>query len=125
MSTAAADSDPATSHFRITLRRSAIGLPSHTSRVLEALGLHRRLQSVYQAHSQSAVGAILAVKELVHVENVRPLDSTDEITKDTIWVNANGDIVDAGKRSRKAPPGFRVVGNLIDEERDAVLKRGA
>lgn len=35
-----------------------------------ALGLHRRMQTVYHAHSPEAAGKILKVKELVEVENV-------------------------------------------------------
>lgn len=109
-----------TTHYRITLRRSAIGLPERKSRVLEALGLHKRLQSVYQAHSQTAAGNILAVKELVHVENVRLLNSSDD---EQIWVNSKGEVVDAGRHLRKAPRGYRIVGNLLDEERDRALRQ--
>ncbi|WFD32854.1 hypothetical protein MSPP1_003905 [Malassezia sp. CBS 17886] len=118
-STEAATTGPAT-HYRVTLRRSAIGLPRRTGRVLEALGLRRRLQSVYHEQNAAIAGAILAVKELVHVDNVRRLDQVSvEADADTIWVNAEGEVVDAGRRSRKAPRGFRIVGNLVDEERNA------
>lgn len=116
----------ATTHFRVTLRRSAIGLPKHAGRVLESLGLHKRLQSVYHRQSPDAAGAILAVKELVHVENVRALSAEGEdpvASLDTVWVNANGEVVDAGRVAFKAPKGFRVVGNLVNEERDAELKQ--
>ncbi|KAB5592133.1 hypothetical protein CTheo_4398 [Ceratobasidium theobromae] len=57
-------------HFRITLRRSAIGLPKSSKRTLEALGIHRRGATVFQAHSPQAAGKILRVKELVEVENI-------------------------------------------------------
>ncbi|KAJ1300069.1 hypothetical protein OPQ81_002551 [Rhizoctonia solani] len=57
-------------HFRITLRRSAIGLPKSSKRTLEALGIHRRGATVFQKHSPEAAGKILRVKELVEVENV-------------------------------------------------------
>ncbi|KDN45319.1 hypothetical protein RSAG8_04906, partial [Rhizoctonia solani AG-8 WAC10335] len=57
-------------HFRITLRRSAIGLPKASQRTLEALGIHRRGATVFQKHSPEAAGKILRVKELVGVENV-------------------------------------------------------
>ncbi|QRW18498.1 ribosomal protein L30p/L7e [Rhizoctonia solani] len=57
-------------HFRITLRRSAIGLPKSSQRTLEALGIHRRGATVFQKHSPEAAGKILRVKELVGVENV-------------------------------------------------------
>ncbi|WFD34280.1 hypothetical protein MCUN1_001117 [Malassezia cuniculi] len=108
-----------TTHYRVTLRRSAIGLPERKSRILEALGLHKRLQSVYQAHSQTAAGNILAVKELVHVENVRLLQDSNE---GKIWVNAKGEVVDAGRRMLKAPRGYKIVGNVLDVERDRALR---
>ncbi|KAI0363604.1 hypothetical protein BV20DRAFT_907647, partial [Pilatotrama ljubarskyi] len=57
-------------HFRITLRRSAISLPSNIKGTLAALGIHRRLQTVYHRHSPDIAGKILAVKELVSVQNV-------------------------------------------------------
>ncbi|KZW03631.1 hypothetical protein EXIGLDRAFT_828480 [Exidia glandulosa HHB12029] len=57
-------------HFRITLRRSAIALPERYQRTLESLGLHKRMQTVYQPHSQCVAGKILMVKELVEVANV-------------------------------------------------------
>ncbi|KAI0636254.1 hypothetical protein C8Q77DRAFT_632472 [Trametes polyzona] len=68
-SPAAAESEPLT-HFRITLRRSAISLPQNVKGTLAALGIHRRLQTVYHRHSPDIAGKILAVKELVSVENV-------------------------------------------------------
>lgn len=110
-----------TSHYRITLRRSAIGLPRPTGRVVEALGLRKRLQSVYHAQTPVIAGMILAIKELVHVENVRQLEPTSE-QQEPIWVNAEGHVVDAGRAARKAPRGFKVVGNLMDEQRDASLR---
>lgn len=57
-------------YFRITLLRSAIGLPSKTSGVLKALGLHKRLRTVYHPVSPSVAGQIFAVKELVDVQEV-------------------------------------------------------
>ena len=120
----AATSSP-TTHYRITLRRSAIGLPKHTGRVIEALGLRRRLQSVYHRQSPDIAGMVLAVKELVHVENVRLMESSSDLVDEVanpVWVNAQGEVVDAGRLSRKAPRGFKIVGNLTDEQRDAALR---
>lgn len=57
-------------HFRITLRRSAIALGERKQETLTALGLHRRMQTVYHEHTPEAAGKILKVKELVEVENV-------------------------------------------------------
>jgi len=59
-----------TNYFRITLLRSAIGLPKKTSGVLAALGLHRRLRTVYHPVSPTVAGQIFAVKELVDVQEV-------------------------------------------------------
>ncbi|EPS93531.1 hypothetical protein FOMPIDRAFT_131207, partial [Fomitopsis schrenkii] len=57
-------------HYRITLRRSAISLPSNIKGTLVALGIHRRMQTVYHRHTPDIAGKILRVKELVQVENV-------------------------------------------------------
>lgn len=117
-----------TTHYRITLRRSAIGLPSRTGRIIEALGLHKRLQSVYHAQTPTIAGMVLAVKELVHVENVRAIGTPhgakdiEDAFQECMWVNEKGHIVDAGRVARKAPRGFKVVGNLVDEERDTLLR---
>lgn len=58
------------SYFRITLHRSAIGLPRRTRGVLAALGLHRRSQVVFHPVSAGCAGMIMKVKELVRVEEV-------------------------------------------------------
>lgn len=60
----------AKSFFRITLTRSAIGLPRRTSGVLAALGLHKRMRTVYHPVSPDIAGQIFAVKELVDVQEV-------------------------------------------------------
>ncbi|KAK1625655.1 ribosomal protein L30 [Colletotrichum phormii] len=56
--------------FRITLHRSAIGLPKATRGVLEALGLRRRSHTVFHPVSPQFAGMIIKVKELVKVEEV-------------------------------------------------------
>ncbi|KAN0066565.1 hypothetical protein ACQY0O_000659 [Thecaphora frezii] len=115
----------APTHYRITLRRSGIGMPEKTNRILSSLGLKKRLQSIYRPIGPEMAGAILAVKELVHVDNVRRLDTPDQAKLDdaeAVWVNEAGEVVDAGKTSRKAPRGYRVVGNLVNEARDQQLK---
>ncbi|KAF8320966.1 uncharacterized protein EI90DRAFT_3035096 [Cantharellus anzutake] len=61
-------------HYRVTLHRSAIGLPKQISRTLEALGLHKRMQTVFHEHSPDIAGKLLQVKELVQVANV-PADA--------------------------------------------------
>ncbi|KAM7206347.1 hypothetical protein V8F33_000633 [Rhypophila sp. PSN 637] len=56
--------------FRITLHRSAIGLPERTHGVLKALGLRRRMQTVFHPVEPQFAGMIMKVKELVRVEEV-------------------------------------------------------
>ncbi|KAF2141343.1 uncharacterized protein K452DRAFT_288042 [Aplosporella prunicola CBS 121167] len=57
-------------YFRITLLRSAIGLPEKTRGVLAALGLRKRMRTVFHPVSQSVAGQIFRVKELVDVQEV-------------------------------------------------------
>ena len=65
--------------FKITLIRSAIGLPKRTNAVLAALGLRRRMQTVFhQVHPQVA-GQIMKVKELVAVSEVEERKSKEEM----------------------------------------------
>ncbi|OJD31892.1 mitochondrial 54s ribosomal protein 33 [Diplodia corticola] len=58
------------SYFRITLMRSGIGMPQKTQGVLAALGLRKRMATVYHPVSQSVAGQIMRVKELVDVQEV-------------------------------------------------------
>ncbi|KAJ9649251.1 39S ribosomal protein L33, mitochondrial [Coniosporium apollinis] len=57
-------------YFRITLLRSAIGLPAKRTGVLQALGLRKRMATVYHPVSQDVAGQIMKVKELVDVAEV-------------------------------------------------------
>jgi len=62
------------SYFRITLMRSAIGLPQKVTGVLKALGLKKRMATVFHPVSLDVAGQIMKVKELVSVQEVdRPL----------------------------------------------------
>jgi large subunit ribosomal protein L30 len=62
------------SYFRITLQRSAIGLPTRVRAVLKTLRLTKRTSSVFYPVSPTIAGKIMKVKELVSVEEVdRPL----------------------------------------------------
>lgn len=67
------------SFFRITLHRSAIGLPERTRGVLAALGLRRRMQTVFHPVHPQFAGMILKVKELVRVEEVDRVLSKKEV----------------------------------------------
>ncbi|KAF2668264.1 putative mitochondrial 54S ribosomal protein YmL33 [Microthyrium microscopicum] len=77
--------------FRITLMRSAIGLPRRTLGILRALGLKKRMAVVYQPVSRDIAGMILKVKELVDVEEADSYMSKAQI-----------------KDSRRPDPGFYV-----------------
>ncbi|KAF9544963.1 hypothetical protein CPC08DRAFT_716348 [Agrocybe pediades] len=88
---------PAT-HFKITLRRSAISLGDKIKGTLKALGIHRRFQTVYFPHSPEVAGKILRVKELVEVENV-PTHMV--MTKQQ------------QRQARKAPRGYKVVDTRV------------
>ncbi|KAI0203131.1 hypothetical protein F4808DRAFT_419177, partial [Astrocystis sublimbata] len=66
-------------YFRITLQRSAIGLPQRTRGVLAALGLRRRCQTVFQPVTPDAAGMIMKVKELVAVQEVAQALTTREL----------------------------------------------
>ncbi|KAK2768495.1 39S ribosomal protein L33, mitochondrial [Arachnomyces sp. PD_36] len=57
-------------YFRITLVRSAIGLPRRTSGVLAALGLRKRMATVFHPVTPDVAGQIMKVKELVSVREV-------------------------------------------------------
>ena len=62
------------SYFRITLTRSGIGLPERVQGVLHALGLSRRMKTVFFPVSPQVAGQIMKVKELVEGQEVdRPL----------------------------------------------------
>ncbi|KAI9770746.1 MAG: 39S ribosomal protein L33, mitochondrial [Geoglossum simile] len=56
--------------FKITLIRSAIGLPQKTRGVLAALGLRKRMRTVFHPVSTEVAGQIMKVKELVAVQEV-------------------------------------------------------
>lgn len=56
--------------FKITLIRSAIGLPKKTQGVLSALGLKKRMATVFKPVNPSTAGQIMKIKELVAVSEV-------------------------------------------------------
>ncbi|KAG6810912.1 hypothetical protein H0H92_009842 [Tricholoma furcatifolium] len=83
-------------HFKVTLRRSAISLGDKIKGTLVALGIHRRNQTVYHRHTPEAAGKILSVKELVEVHNV-PTSQVKDARQQRL--------------ERKAPRGYKIVGN--------------
>ena len=70
---------PPPTYFRITLLRSSIGLPTKISGVLRALGLRKRLKTVYHPVSPHVAGQIFAVKELIDVQEVGEKLTRDEM----------------------------------------------
>lgn len=77
--------------FRITLIRSAIGLPKKTHGVLKALGLRKRMRTVFHPVSPQVAGQIMKVKELVAVSEVEKSLTAEEM-----------------RESRKPDPGFYI-----------------
>ncbi|KZP26043.1 hypothetical protein FIBSPDRAFT_918300 [Athelia psychrophila] len=92
--------NPLSTHFKITLRRSAIGMGEQKQRTLMALGLTRRNQTVFMKHCPEAAGKILMLKELVEVENV-PASAVRTKPEQT--------------RERRAARGYEVKGSKLQE----------
>lgn len=86
-------------HYKVTLRRSAISLGDKIKGTLVSLGIHRRNQTVFHRHTPEAAGKILRVKELVEVENVP--ESLVRTNKEQ-------------REERKAVRGYKVVGSRQD-----------
>ena len=91
----------APTHFKITLLRSAIGLPKRYRQTLESLGIHRRGQTVFHVHNPVTAGKILRVKELVQVLNV-----------DASEVKMKAEM----RRERKAVRGYTVQKSFRDKD---------
>lgn len=68
------------SYFRITLMRSGIGLPKRTQGVLKALGLRKRMKTVFYPVTPEVAGQIMKVKELIKVEEVDAPKSKEELS---------------------------------------------
>ena len=66
-------------HYKITHRRSAISLGDRKKGTLKALGLHRRMQTVYHKHSQDIAGKILSLgnqRTSIESQRIRAYDKT-------------------------------------------------
>lgn len=92
------------SYFRITLIRSAIGLPAKHSKVLKALGLRKRMSTVFHEVSPTVAGQIMRIKELIAVAEV-----DQALTKSEL------------KSERKPDTGFYVERRMEDERAEAVV----
>ncbi len=91
------------SYFRITLIRSAIGLPARTGNVLKALGLHKRMATVFHPVSSPVAGQIMKVKELVAVSEVDKPLTKEEVHQERVpdpgfYIESR-----AGKPAEEAP----------------------
>ena len=89
------------SFFRITLLRSAIGLPRRSTDVLKALGLKKRMATVFHAVTPSVAGQIMKVKEIVSVEEV-----DRRLTKQEVHLE------------RKPDPGYYVEKTAAQEQKE-------
>ncbi len=96
-------------YYKITLLRSAISLGDRKKGTLTSLGIHRRMQTVYHPTHPSFAGKILAVKELVKVENVG---------KDAVRTKTEQ------RRERRPVRGFKVVGGLDDRNLERICELG-
>lgn len=85
-------------YFRITLIRSAIGLPSKSLNVLKALGLRKRMNTVFHPVSPQVAGQIMRVKELIAVSEVDEAMTKQEVHE-----------------ARQPDPGFYVESRAIDK----------
>ena len=65
--------------FKITLIRSSIGLPKKTQGVLNALGLRKRMATVFKPVNPSTAGQIMRIKELVAVSEVEEIMTAAEM----------------------------------------------
>ncbi|KAL8873370.1 MAG: hypothetical protein Q9174_001155 [Haloplaca sp. 1 TL-2023] len=92
--------------FRITLLRSSIGLPKKTSGVLQALGLRKRMATVFHPVSPQVAGQIMAVKELVAVSEVEKALTKEEL-----------------RAARRPDPGFYVERMGPEREDDLEILR--
>lgn len=72
------------SFFRITLMRSAIGLPAKSTNVLKALGLRKRMATVFHPVSPAVAGQIMKVKELVAVREVDQRLTRQEVHQERV-----------------------------------------
>ena len=59
--------------------RSGIGLPTRTQGVLRALGLRRRMKTVFFPVTPEVAGQIMKVKELVAVQEVDKAMTKEEL----------------------------------------------
>ncbi|KAI8342060.1 hypothetical protein BC941DRAFT_415260 [Chlamydoabsidia padenii] len=69
----------AANYYKITLKRSTIGLSKDYKAAAHTLGLYRLHQTSYQPVNASTAGSILKLKELVKVENVNSIPTRQDL----------------------------------------------
>lgn len=79
-------------YYKITQMRSTIGMPPIVRKNIQALGLKKRFQTVYQRVSPSTAHRLMRVKELVAIDLVNEPKSVDEMAQE-----------------RKFKPGFEII----------------
>ncbi|KAI9308233.1 hypothetical protein BJ944DRAFT_260655 [Cunninghamella echinulata] len=82
-------------YYKITLKRSTIGLSKDYKAAAHTLGLYRLQQTTYQPVNASTAGSILKLKELVQVENVDKIPTKEDI------------------RASKPDRGYKIIGSKI------------
>lgn len=69
----------AADYYKVTLKRSTIGLPGDVRAASKTLGLFKLHQTTYQPVNASTAGLILKLKELVKVELVDSIPTKQEL----------------------------------------------
>ncbi|ORZ20352.1 hypothetical protein BCR42DRAFT_408587 [Absidia repens] len=85
----------AANYYKITLKRSTIGLSKDYRAAAHTLGLYRLQQTTYQPVNASTAGSILKLKELVKVENIAAIPTKEDLL------------------AAKTPRGFKVIGSKL------------
>ncbi|KAM0789774.1 hypothetical protein ACM66B_006627 [Microbotryomycetes sp. NB124-2] len=83
-------SSSSSSHFVVTLTRSPLHLPKSIKATCQVLGLHKRLSTTIVPNTSHNVGALLKVKELVHVQPFDAQDA-DHVSLTRQWRERQGD----------------------------------
>ncbi|CAO3609466.1 unnamed protein product [Cunninghamella blakesleeana] len=82
-------------YYKVTLKRSTIGLSKDYKAAAHTLGLYRLQQTTYHPVNASTAGSILKLKELVQVENVDKIPTKEEVL------------------AAKPNSGYKIIGNKI------------
>ncbi|SAM06835.1 hypothetical protein [Absidia glauca] len=69
----------AANYYKVTLKRSTIGLSKDYRAAAHTLGLYRLHQTTYQPVNASTAGSILKLKELLRVENVDAIPTKEDL----------------------------------------------